>query len=970
MSTLSGVLSPPPSLEDTTTVAPSGKRKRGNSRDTEQINGVVDRNQSAVVTRNKIWLKTLLSDIFEILKRQDSLPSILEHPLPSTKDDSPSTEPSSKRLKMLGLGDDTSIGSRLLSGSYSSLDELMVDIDMVSSQILTTVQPKDSHTSLMTQVRPSPLSLENEKSIASVLAFKKALNSILLREKIQRPNAFEAVHELEVKANEGKRLTIAVEDSQSNTLVNDGQENKTVLTLYGNAPQAKQLFSSLQTPVRLPNVDDPTLRGSSLKYTPTLPVTTSSIQVLPTLREAGLPNGITTTKIIPMHSIDSLGDKKRVSTLGDLFAPPATLPHLNPPKLSRHTSTKCSTIDWYNPAAFDASLRTSRRGSYNTQPLSTGQWLNYNTLPLSPQSSSPEAKRKQRDRALSTGEARPPLSQEAIVAHKQAREESLFHSAYSSFAPSRDDAAAIIPEGTKNRLWWHRLGESRFVQSFAMEPALETPPNTADFDPSTTTEDIDELDTFRRAVEAWNPEAPPTEFLNGEEKDSQQSVMNKDMTEVLQDVSDLLETLNSYQRIRNLSLAANTRSTVGPNVQLTATMGSPSAPSAAEFDTYSILKSQLTLLISSLPPYAVAKLNGQQLEELNISTRLPIESMDYRGTMEEDEMSTRIKATTLAGAAGTSARTSAPTMSTHLSHAQYPAAQSANGQHPPRPNYMSQVSSSRSSQHVPGQYYAQQQTPARPLSTGSHRPSISNAHNNYHVSRGAASASQHPTYPQNAYGQQTPRPSQSQMGVQSNPQQYLQHNQHGYAYNPPYHNQHQTGPQTPGYNRSYQQPSQPKYQQRAQNQHRDVSYNSSQSPYPAARSASPQKVSSYTPQSQQQQRPSYPTPSQGQPRQYPQQPAQGAQQSPQPTYQNPSSLGASGFHTFMSPEQQALMMERQRAQIQSQQQARVAAQVSMSMQDSGTPQPQSNQHGYNGQINGVIQSNTNGGAAVTAGSGQ
>ncbi len=49
------------------------------------------------------------------------------------------------------------------------------------------------------------------------------------------------------------------------------------------------------------------------------------------------------------------------------------------------------------------------------------------------------------------------------------------------------------------------------------------------------------------------------------------------------------------------------------------------------------IASQLALIIKTLPPYAIAKLNGDQLEELLISTKVQISTDQYRGVMEEDD---------------------------------------------------------------------------------------------------------------------------------------------------------------------------------------------------------------------------------------------------------------------------------------------------------------------------------------------
>merc|ERR1712169_10386 len=56
-----------------------------------------------------------------------------------------------------------------------------------------------------------------------------------------------------------------------------------------------------------------------------------------------------------------------------------------------------------------------------------------------------------------------------------------------------------------------------------------------------------------------------------------------------------------------------------------------------------MLRDQLKILISSLPPFAVAKLDGDQLEELNISTKLLVEPPDYQGTGQVDDYTWRLQ---------------------------------------------------------------------------------------------------------------------------------------------------------------------------------------------------------------------------------------------------------------------------------------------------------------------------------------
>ena len=706
--------------------------------------------------------------------------------------------------------------------------------------------------------------------------------------------------------------------------------NGVVLTLYGNAPQPKQLFSSLQRPTHVSSRAS-TLADNSIPLDDASRDDTS-VEIFAPLRESALPNGISTTKIIPVHSTELGEGKEQVPTLGDLFAPPIGVPPLNPPRLSKHTATRSASVTWFNPAEAATSTRTHRRETYTCQPLSTGQWLTYNVAPSPTQLVSPEAKRKQRDRALSIGEPRPTLPQEVMVAHQQAKEDALFRSAYSSFAPSKDDAAALIPEAVKNRLWWRRVGEQRFQEIFPSNlfvGQFDHPEDALEVD------DAREDEMFKQAVETWVPEELPAELK--EAGTSEEESRDKDTDEILRDISELLETLNSYQRVRNLSLAPNTRTSAGQNPQLTTLSGSPNSPSSAEFDVYNMLKSQLVMLISTLPPYAVSKLNGDQMGALNISTKLQIEAKTYKGTMEEDEITAKARQAALSAAAGSAARTTTPNVNAS-SRGHYSQSLNTPGQPSQRSNYATQATSSRPAS-LPTSYHPHPQYANRP-------PSTSNHYASYPTQRPPSSTPDRHSYASQQYSQQTP----------AHPSQYTQNGQrqpplqNGYAYGPQYGTPQTGAPGTPMQGQQYQRPSQPGYQQRAQNAH---SYN--YGGMGGGRSGSPQKAATYTPQ----QRPSYPA----QPQSPNQQRSPHYQASSQYVSQTPSvaqiNTAAVAGNYHMTADEQAMLMNRQKAQL--------AQQIANNppRQGSGTPQPPPGQYG--GQQNGTPAPQQNG---VTVGQGQ
>jgi hypothetical protein len=902
----------------------------------------------------------------------------LNHPL--SKD---SSEPTAKRQKVLEHSTNATITSKLNLGTYMNWGELVADVEAASSAVLAIFQSKNSLPNGTVSHRHYPPLPDDEGLTASILAFKKTFNNIIARERMQRPSTSNLdVKNEDVTDLDGTVVVNGLGGSKSTSFVGgDSIPNGVVLTLYGNAPQPKQLFSSLQEPVRISPTASSDVLGRNSNFNSS--ASASSIQVITPLREAALPNGISTTQIVPVHST-TLPDGKKVPTLGDIFAPPATLPQLNPPKQSKYTTTRGSTVGWFNPSEPSLSSRSSRLGTYTTQPLSTGQWLTYNAIP--PPQSSSEIRRSKRDRSSSDA-AKAQLNLEALARHSRAKEDALFRSAYSSFAPSYDDSGAIVSQEVKSRLWWERVGGKRFEQVLA-EPFLETADDLiASACGEAGTDEQDEEEIFREAVETWVPEDPPADFKMDETHQKQKDEDNKDLDEILKDISELLETLNSHQRIRNLSLAPMSQTAVGQNRQITAMTGSPSSPSSAEMDIYNMLKSQLSILIAGLPPYAVAKLDGEKLAELNVSTKIVVEGKDYKGVMEEDETAARATAlAALSAAAGSTTRITGPPVSQYPVQTQYNAARTPTTQFHQRSASNAQIPSSRSQQGTQ-QYYQQQQqqTPVRPPSSNTQRDPIVTTHASFQHSQRPSSTNSHrvstSVTAQQSYSPQTPRPTQSQYS-QSNSQQYFQQQgtPHGYQQ---YHSHSQSTAQTPTTSRQFPQPSQTQYQQQAAlRQH----FAPTQSQYVGARSSSPLKAQ----QSQQQQRGVNPMSAQT-----PTRPTQYFQQSSQSQYQTPSTLGASGFHTYMSAEQQALLMERQRAtlaqqnQQNQQQQARAAAQVNIqrhavnatlppvnqpqalqpSQQEYGSPGAQ----GFTGvqMANSLNQQHTaNSGSTVTAGNGR
>jgi hypothetical protein len=684
-------------------------------------------------------------------------------------------------------------------------------------------------------------------------------------------------------------------------------ESRTVLTLYGTAQGPKQLFSSLQQPVSVP----PTVPGSGADRV-------SSVKVFLPLPEASLPNIISTTQVFPLPEDDQ---KKKSKTFGETFPPPAHLPQLSPPKLAKPPISRGNTITFAPQEAPSTPARKTPY-SYSSQNLATGHWLGYGGVDMPKDPTSPTAKQKSRQRALSTGEAQLPPSEATLAAVHQAKEDALFRSVYSSFAPTRDDSTAIIPAETKSKVWWQKVGEKRFHETFPIDPALLESDVSVEAEAG---EVVDEAEAFKEAVENFTP-ADPNPFASVEKSD-----MEKSTDEVLQEISDLLETLASHQRIRNSSLATNPR-TVLHNSSLATLAGSPSSPSSEEIDIYQMLKSQLTLMIAQLPPYAVAKLNGDQLDELNISRTLIIETEDHNGVLEEDQYPRRSTVPTPGAPPPLSRMASMGTPA----HSHYPPSSSQYSRNTPSAHQPS----ARPAQPVQN-YYPQQQPALRSPSVHYQR-SASNPNQTFQTPA-ASYGNSTPRQGYGAqYGQQTPRPGYAQAATG---QYYSQRpaapaSNYGNVATQQY---YQTTPQ-PQSHRYTPQQAQNGYYQRPQT---TASYNYSTNP--TVRTGSPMKANPSVAQpGQHSSRAGYGTPVSGASIRgggyYPQGVA-GTAQYATPPPSTPSAATPGGYNTMGSNHQQ-MMVDRQQAQIAAQSQARLAAQ-SFNRHGSGTPQPPNPQ--YNGQ---------------------
>lgn len=858
----------------------------------------------------------------------DTTPSILDYPIDSTiKQDHPA-----KRTKLTEPATKSTIASRIESNAYGTIEELVADVDKAVANITSDLSDKGDPSDRQALPKQSH---QNHADVTRARALQKELDCILIRERVQRPQLLRAgtkdsLHLPDKDFTEEKKVTGA------GSSIGDSSVGRTVLTLFGGAPQPKQLFSSLQQPISINSEQAQEIsmvgRLNDHKFSP----------MYAPLMEFALPNGISTTRIVPIHSTSSTSGKKGVPTIGELFAPPPSLAPLNPPRQSRHTATRSSSVNWFNASEAPSSSKSHRKESYTTQPLTTPQWLTYNVAPPPKELSSPEAKRKQRDRALSIGETQSTLSQEAIAEHQQAKEDALYRSVYSSFAPDRDNAAALVSERAKNKMWWKRVGESKYqgLSTFGNTEALPSNVNgTAGGDG--TDEDI----LLKEAVDDWRPEDRPIEMKEPVDHSTEIPETGKEVEEILQGISELLETLNSHQRVRNLSLSSNTRAITGQNPQSTATSGSPTSPSDAEFDVYEMLKSQLAIMVQMLPPYALAKLNGEKLGVLNINTKLQIEGKNYKGSMEEDDLTTktRLGANTGYTARSLNANTSLPARSTgyHPTTTPVPASRSSYA-----PNATVPRPATGSAAYLPNQQYSSRPASANHYFSGNSRSSFT-------PQRPAVSASERYSYSASQHYSPQPPPSSHSQYTNGN-RQYPTTN--GSSYSQQYSIPQPGGSSVPAQG-SQQRPSQPGYQQRAMN-----SQGYGYTPAAPGRSASPPKAASaYTPPQQQQS--TYPThgstPTQQRPQLYHQHSSQYGGQTSTPTHTDGTNpVGSDEQRTYMTANEQAMLMNRQKVQLAEQQSTSIG-------QGTATPQPTNGL--YSGQHNGTAGVQQNG---VMAGQGQ
>ena len=179
---------------------------------------------------------------------------------------------------------------------------------------------------------------------------------------------------------------------------------------------------------------------------------------------------------------------------------------------------------------------------------------------------------------------------------------------------------SLVPQQTKSKVWWSRSGRKQFASYLDFFLGAQAEHYPLDPDDVVHVSQDDEA-TFRDAVDSWEPEELPEE-LQSSELTGKEDNQEKEVNELLSDISELLETLHSQQQIRHSSLHAASRSQAPTAKEQKVDHKAAIIPSEAEVDVYNLLKSQLTLIISNLPPFAVARLNGDRLQSLTSVAKL------------------------------------------------------------------------------------------------------------------------------------------------------------------------------------------------------------------------------------------------------------------------------------------------------------------------------------------------------------
>ncbi|KAI5295155.1 hypothetical protein KEM52_002212 [Ascosphaera acerosa] len=627
-------------------------------------------------------VKTLdahLRALLALLQQYDQDVDVLTTPLtPSTHRPPSSTSsvvnndggPASKRPRLdsngaeesgQATGDADTIESRIQASQYASFQAFLNDLDAASARAIARRRALEGDSSAQSQSQPHPQT--QQQRATSPTSLQGVINRTrILRKHVDNYVARNPMPEAERQGRDGrpqeqhqqqasspaisgsavkKEPSVSSQGKQTPTPEEHkpfshfpSRPDSTVLTL---AAHGKQLFSSLRKP------------HSSA------PRSTSSPHQSPkaTIKEElALPAGISFTQVIPYNPAISQSSSKRrgggtatsTTTFADTFPPKPQLPALDPPVGPPARPAVVPWIDRYE-VAVNACIRPEERTGFLYYPMPSGRWIQYGysdvveeTLRKSQTLAAPHAgpDGHARPRLYGTG----PFGCRRGGKGGSTAEDALFANVYSSFAPSFESAGALVGREERDRIWWETTGVGKMLQ--ALELAEESGAAQSDASAATNVAESQKKSEVDPEMidEALLQEAISSrekEEKSGQEKQKDAPAAAAELDELLAEISELIHTLNSYRQLRNLCppRPANDQ----PTASATQRAPPPAAatPSPEEILTYETLKSSLAAMVGTLPPYAVAKLDSDQLAELGVTAPLIVEGPNYPGTMEEDE---------------------------------------------------------------------------------------------------------------------------------------------------------------------------------------------------------------------------------------------------------------------------------------------------------------------------------------------
>ncbi|KAI5298654.1 Sorting nexin mvp1, partial [Ascosphaera pollenicola] len=408
--------------------------------------------ENVALTQNpatKEKLDAHLRELLSLLIKYDDDVDVLKTPLPA------GNEPNSKRPR-LGHGlpdgqDQLTIESKVLSGRYDSFQSFVTDLDAASTAVTDNRRAQDNAGTTPQPGRPSLQDVINRTRI-----LRKHVDNYMLRNPFRDDNVVTSTTAPAAGTTIG---AASPETSATATPVPNGatasgsetqpleevhaREDKTILTVFGNAPRGKQLFSSLRK-------SDAGKQAGKIK-------------------EEDLPPGITVSKVIPFNPDLDQSETSKKRTFAEVFTPKVTLPPLDPPP---YPPARPSAVPWIDPyeAAVNARIRPEERTGFLYYPVPSGRWLQYgyedvvrNTL-----------KKTQTQLTPAQAATRGSRLRRGPFARHLREEDPLFANVYSSFAPSYESAGALVGREVRERIWWETAGVRKMVEALQLGQDDET----------------------------------------------------------------------------------------------------------------------------------------------------------------------------------------------------------------------------------------------------------------------------------------------------------------------------------------------------------------------------------------------------------------------------------------------------------------------------------------------------------------